>query len=133
MGVIFMYKVAICDDQKIMRIMIKTQLKRYSEEYSCEFDITEFESGDELIAAFLAGNECDIIISDINMPGTDGIDTVKEIRKNCEKTIPVIFQSSLFDSERLTLEFLPWQFIDKPVRWEKFSVAMTRCIEHVNE
>lgn len=128
-----MFRVAVCDDQNIMHIMIKSQLKRYSEEKGIAFDITDYMSGDEFLADCSEGGEYDLIISDINMPGTDGIDTIKALRKKQSKPVPVIFQSSWFDSERLTLELLPWQFIDKPIIWDKFSPALTRCIDIINE
>lgn len=128
-----MFKVAICDDQNIMHIMIKSHLTRYSEEKGITFNITDYMSGDEFLADYSDDNNFDIVISDISMPGKTGIETINELRKIEKKTTQVIFSSSWFDNQGLTMELMPWIFIDKPMPWDKFCYAMNKCIENIKE
>ncbi|NJB68838.1 DNA-binding NtrC family response regulator [Desulfobaculum xiamenense] len=45
------------------------------------FDIVSAHSGDEALNALAANDKVDVVILDVKMPGMDGIETLKEIRR----------------------------------------------------
>ena len=82
-------QIYIADDDDNIRSAIKTFLQ--SEHYN----VTDFRNGDLLFHAFKV-QPCDLIILDIMMPGTDGFEICKTIRKI--STVPIIILTAR-DSE----------------------------------
>lgn len=90
--------------------------------------------GDDTIYAkeILKNNHIDIIISDINLPNTNGIEFIKELRE-IDKTIPVILLSAYTDKEYL-LEATKLKLIDyltKPIDFKELSQALQKCVEDI--
>ena len=74
----------------------------------------------------------DIIISDINLPDTDGINFIKELRKT-DKTIPVILLSAFTDTKYL-LEATKLKLVDyltKPVDFKTLNNSLQSCVEEI--
>lgn len=67
-------KVLLVDDEKDFVEMLSLRLKEVGEK------VTPAYSGKECLEA-LEKTEIDVVILDIKMPGMDGIETLKEIRK----------------------------------------------------
>lgn len=67
-------KFLIVDDSPTMRKVIALALK------ASGFDYTESENGKDALAK-ISGDKYDFFIVDVNMPGMNGIDLIKELRK----------------------------------------------------
>lgn len=63
-------KVCICDDEEVFRYIIKEVCQKYFEENQYPFEITEAESGEEVLEK---ASEYDLLIMDIEMSGINGI------------------------------------------------------------
>lgn len=87
-------KIAVCDDEQIYLNKIHRELLEL-EGYAGEFKITEYLSGEDLIADFSA-NVYDIIVLDIEMKQMSGMETAEYIRKLDTKTT-IIFLTN-YDS-----------------------------------
>ncbi len=66
--------ILVVDDSASMRQVVSIALK------SASFEVFEAGSGEEALA-FLDGRRVNLIISDVNMPGIDGITLVREVKK----------------------------------------------------
>ena len=66
--------ILVVDDSASMRQVVAIALK------SASFEVFEAGSGEEALA-FLDGRRVNLIISDVNMPGIDGITLVQEVKK----------------------------------------------------
>ena len=62
----------IAEDDRSLRWVMEKAIKREG------IDVQSFENGDDLLAA-LQTSEPEIIISDIRMPGIDGLELLKQI------------------------------------------------------
>jgi DNA-binding response OmpR family regulator len=74
----------------------------------------------------------DIIISDINLPNSDGIKFVQELRK-IDKTIPVILLSAFTDTKYL-LEATKLKLVDyltKPIDFKTLNNALHSCVKEI--
>lgn len=80
-----MYKVLVVDDESHIRSIIR----KYGEFEG--YQIYEAENGEQAIEACY-NHKYDIIIMDIMMPGLNGFDAVKEIRKT--NNIPIVMLSA---------------------------------------
>ncbi|MCC2928668.1 DNA-binding response regulator ResD [Bacillus mojavensis] len=74
-------KILVVDDEARIRRLLKMYLEREN------YVIEEAENGDEAIAKGLETNY-DLILLDLMMPGTDGIDVCRQIRE--KKATPII-------------------------------------------
>lgn len=77
------YSIYVADDEKNIRELLKSFLE--SDGYS----VSAFETGDKLLEAF-DKEPCDLVILDVMMPGTDGTECVKRLRKSGKADIPII-------------------------------------------
>lgn len=76
-----MARVYVADDEKNIRDLIASFLCEQS------LEVEVFETGDQLFLRFLE-EEADVIILDVMMPGTSGIDIAARIRKQSD--VPII-------------------------------------------
>ncbi|WP_195536660.1 response regulator transcription factor [Bacillus paralicheniformis] len=74
-------KILVVDDEARIRRLLKMYLEREN------YKIEEAENGDEAIDKAL-GNEYDLILLDLMMPGTDGIEVCRQVRD--KKATPII-------------------------------------------
>ena len=90
MGII---KVAIADDHKIFRKGVIPSLRPYTNIKL----ILEAENGEELIKG-IPGNEPDVILMDLRMPGKDGMEATKIISKQYPSIKIVVL--TMYEDER---------------------------------
>lgn len=74
-------KIFLADDEKDIRELLKEFLG------NAGYEVITFPSGDELIEAFKEG-DCDLVILDVMMPGTDGLTICKKLREISD--VPII-------------------------------------------
>lgn len=86
--------VALADDQALVRAGLRALLERLGIAIAFEAD-----SGDALLAQ-LAQTPVDVVLSDIRMPGLDGIDTLRLLRERGDRT-PVLLLTTFDDSDLL--------------------------------
>ncbi len=100
--------VLVCDDEPHLREMLAEYLTERG------FCVEEAEHADALFAS-IGAKQPDIIILDINMPGTDGLTALRELR--VDTTIPVIMLSAAGEVvDRIVgLEMGADDYVAKPV------------------
>jgi two-component system response regulator VanR len=80
----------------------------------------------------LLNNRIDIIISDINLPDSCGLEFIKEIRI-VDKTIPIIVLSAYTDKKYL-LEATKLKLADyltKPIDFKSLHTALYKCVDEI--
>jgi len=88
-----MIRLALADDQALVRSGLRALLAGYSD---VEVAV-EAEDGAALLAQ-IAQTEVDLILSDIRMPGTDGLQLVQQLRESGSE-IPVILLTTFDESD----------------------------------
>jgi two-component system response regulator ChvI len=81
------------------------------------FAVTSFSNGADTLKFFEAGGDADVLLLDWRMPGMDGLEVLRQLRRR-ELQIPVIFLTVLSDDiyEETALEGGAVDFIDKSKR-----------------
>ena len=122
-----MIKVAICDDDVSVLNQIRVMVNRYQLEHNKEIVYMTFQNPLDLLAEVEKGIQIDILFLDIIMPGENGIDTAKEIRRY-DNNVKIIFltSSAEFAVQSYTVGAFFYQM--KPIMEEKFSQLMDSVI-----
>lgn len=118
-------RVAICDDEKIQLSITKESIE--SAYKSLDLIVDTYTSGTELLSALDMVNY-DLIILDIEMPGLNGIDTAKKLRKTAEKTA-IVFLTSHLEYALEGYEVNALRYLIKPVDNKKISEIITYLLE----
>ena len=87
-------RVALADDQALVRAGLRALIERTGLEVAFEA-----EDGQDLLDA-LQLQPVDVVLSDIRMPGVDGIAALHELRARGDRT-PVVFLTTVDDSDLL--------------------------------
>ena len=85
-----MYNILVCDDEKEIVSAISIYLEKEG------YNVLKAYNGKEALE-IIKNNDVHLVILDIMMPVKDGIDTLKDIRK--EKSLPVIMLSAKSEDE----------------------------------
>jgi len=88
--------------------------------------------GDEGYDIYLENqNKIDIIITDINMPNTDGITLCKYIREN-DKSLPIVIVSAYTDTDYLldSIELNIVSYVTKPLTSKKVLALLDKFLEY---
>ena len=116
--------IAICDDEEIIR----EQIKELTEKEKSGLCMELYETGDALLAS---GKQFDIVFLDIQMEGTDGIETAKRLRqhsalKGAEDTI-LIFITGIREYVFEAFDVAAFHYLLKPIEEEKFREVFHRA------
>ena len=120
-------KVWIADDDRSIRWVLERALKQAG------IDNESFADGDELLRQ-IAREKPDVIISDIRMPGTDGLELLARIR-NHHPELPVIITTahSDLDSAVASYEKGAFEYLPKPFDLDEVVAITQRALAHAGE
>ncbi len=119
--------VIIVDDDRNAREELKRCMEYYSEKYSCDFSVREFSDGDSFLVKYEPG--CDIVFMDIEMPGTDGLETARRLRRT-DGQVVIVFVTNIAGHAVSGYEVGALDYIVKPVDRYAFSMKMQRAVSH---
>ncbi len=118
-------QIAVCDDEKEIRDMFAQEIgKLYP-----EADLSLYQSGEELL---LSGGEPDILLLDIQMPGKNGMETAKELRRKNKKAI-IIFVTALDDFVFQAFDVGAFHYLVKPLDGRKFSEVLLNAVKQFED
>lgn len=126
-----MIKIAVCDDNREELNKISHTLDIYRNEKNPYITTQLYGNGFSLIDALESGINFDIVILDIIMPGENGIDIAREIRKSHED-IQIIFLTSSPEYAVESYEVNANNYILKPFSEEKIFSVMDTCLKHID-
>ncbi len=118
-------QIAIVEDQQEEVQRLTSYFDRYSQGKSISFQITHFESGIQFIARYRP--IYDIVFMDIMMPGLNGMDTAKELRRK-DSNVTLIFVTNMAQFAVKGYEVEAFDFVVKPVSYQNFVIKLDRVL-----
>lgn len=118
--------VAICDDETVFRNNLKAVLFAYKSERRLHIDIYEYITGDALLRA---GKAFDMVFLDYQMPGIDGMEVARELRRR-NFTCSIVFVTSYPQFILDSFEVQPYRFFIKPLKDDAIISLMNTFIKH---
>jgi len=114
-------KILIVDDEEIIVKLLSMSLR--SDGYET---VTAF-SGEQGLEVFESESP-DIVVTDIKMPGMDGLELLKKIKEiDPDKEVIIVTGHGDIDSTIAALQLGASDFINKPVRDEALAIALERA------
>ncbi len=114
-------KILIVDDEDIIVKLLSMSLR------SDGYETVTANCGEQGLAVFKA-EAPDIVVTDIKMPGMDGLELLKKIKEiDPEKEVIIVTGHGDIDSTITALQFGASDFINKPVRDEALAIALKRA------
>ena len=117
-------KAILCEDNDLLRKTLTFFLE------SKGFSIDQFSNGREAINAIIE-NHYDIILTDINMPGSSGMEITEFVRTTLHRDTPIIiFTSSNVEQTELdSFDIGANEFMAKPVSPSVLLVRMNKLLK----
>ncbi len=117
-------KVWIVDDDKSIRWVLEKALQK------TDVEIQSFSNPEEVLKK-IRHEEPDVIISDIRMPGMDGITLLEQIKQQ-SPDIPVIIMTAYSDLDRTVSAFQggAFEYLSKPFDVDEVVSLVKRAITH---
>ena len=119
-----MINIAIIEDEKKVRELIVSYMKRYSNGDTGKFSADEFDKAEPFVYNYKAGY--DIIFMDIELPGINGMEASQLIRK-ADSEVMIIFVTNMAQFAVKGYEVEAFDFIVKPVLYAEFAMKMDRA------
>lgn len=120
-----MLHIAIVEDEESERAHLKDCLNYLAEKEQVTFQVTEFPSGGSFLGDYKP--IYDIVLMDIEMPGMDGMETAKALRK-VDTATTLIFVTNLVQYAVNGYEVDAMNYILKPVSKFDFALKMSRAV-----
>ncbi len=117
----------IVDDDRSIRWVLEKSLDKAG------FDIKSFENG-ELMLEKLKNQQPDAIISDIRMPGTDGLEVLRKVHDNYPQ-VPVIIMTAHSDLSSAVKSYKrgAFEYLPKPFDVNEAVAVAERAVKHAKE
>ncbi len=107
-----MVKIAVVDDEKAFRQILRMAVRSVFLEMEEECGITEFEDGSGFLETIKGGGKFDILFTDIQMQGVDGMELGRRVRRSCPE-IYIVFITSFEEYAAESYRIEAYQYILK--------------------
>lgn len=116
-----MRKIAICDDEAIIRKQLLLFVKNLEPECGETFEVVCFSSAEELLDNLT--EDTHILLLDIKMGGISGIDAARKIRER-NQSLCIIFITTMTQYALEGYDVHAFGFVTKPLQYEAFRRTM---------
>jgi len=127
-----MAKILVVDDETDLEVLIKQKFRRQIREQKYEF--TFASDGNDALKKLEQHPDMEIVLSDINMPGMDGLTLIGKLSED-NPLIKSIIVSAYGDMEniRTAMNRGAYDFLCKPVNFEDLDVTIQKTMRYVNQ
>lgn len=123
-------KILAVDDEPDMEALISQRFRKQIKENKFEFVFAR--NGNEALEKLAEHQEISLVLTDINMPGMDGLTLLSKI-KELQKPIQSLVISAYGDLKniRTAMNQGAYDFLIKPIDFQDFEITLNKTIENV--
>lgn len=126
-----MYKIMLADDEGIVIDSLKFIIEK---EFGSNTCVVEFAKTGRSVIELAEKFRPDIAVMDIQMPGINGIDAMKEIRENNSKVIFIVISAyDKFDYARESISLDVLEYLTKPMDRAKVISALKNAMGIIDQ
>ena len=123
-------KILVVDDETDLELLIKQKFRRQIREKQYEFVFAH--DGEEALRMLDEHTDVDMVLTDINMPGMDGLTLLVKLHETNPMLKSVIVSAyGDMDNIRTAMNRGAFDFITKPVNFEDLELTMQKTMEYV--
>ena len=125
-----MFKILVADDETDLEVLIKQKFRRQIRDSKYNFVFAL--NGNEALDKIKDNPDVEIVLSDINMPGMDGLSLLGKLNEVSPliKTVMVSAYGDM-DNIRSAMNKGAFDFVCKPVNFEDLELTIDKTIRHV--
>ncbi len=125
-----MYKVLIVDDD----MPVRKRLKKFNIWEAYGFVVEDEACNGKEALNILSAKSFDLVITDIRMPGIDGLELISKIKaRNIDSCLILLSTYNDFEFAQQGIRFGVYDYITKPVDENALSKALARVRRHLEE
>ena len=122
-------RIVVAEDQHAERERLSAYIKRFGQEHGVPCDVELFEDGESLLEDY--PRDCDILLLDIEMGMTNGVEAARRIRR-FDDHVQILFITNLIQYALEGYGVDALNFLVKPVSYMTFSREMERAIRRLD-
>ncbi|MFD2932468.1 adenylate/guanylate cyclase domain-containing protein [Spirosoma flavum] len=123
-------KILVVDDETDLELLIKQKFRRQIREKQYEFVFAH--DGVEALETLALQSDVDMVLTDINMPGMDGLTLLIKLHESNPMLKSVIVSAyGDMDNIRTAMNRGAFDFITKPVNFEDLELTMQKTMQYV--
>lgn len=126
---IMMIKIVICDDTEGEAALLQSWVVKYGSEHQLTMFTDVYPSGEQLLKHY--GRQYDLLILDIELPGINGVQAAKHIRRQ-DKEVRIIFATNYQDYAFESFQVEPSGYVLKSQPYLIFAKTFMRTLNHLN-
>ena len=127
-----MHKILVVDDEADLQILIQQKFRKKIKKKEYEFFFAT--NGYEALEKMEQHTEIDLVLSDINMPGMDGLTLLGKLNEIAPLTKTVMVSAyGDMDNIRTAMNRGAFDFVVKPVNFEDLELTMEKTLRHVEQ
>ncbi len=123
-----MLRIAVVDDEQLIRAQLQQYLERFGKEHQERIEVEYFHFPELFLNNYKP--VYDIVLMDIDMPGLNGIETARRMRKLDERVV-LLFVTNLAQYALQGYEVDATDFVVKPLSYSKVEYKLLRAIRHL--
>lgn len=122
------YHIAICDDEPADVKYLSALVSKWADAAGNATVIDAFPSAEAFLFRYTEGKAYDVLLLDIEMPGLNGMELAKKIRKSDEE-LAIVFITGYSDYISEGYDVSALHYLLKPVDEQKLFVCLDRAVQ----
>lgn len=123
--------IAVCDDEKVQVELLANYVKNWAKKHGIRVIIEIFHSAESFDFSWSVNKKYHILLLDIQMPGLNGVELAKKIRRE-DELINIIFITAISDYIHEGYDVSAINYLIKPVREEKLYECLDRAAQRIH-
>lgn len=124
--------IAICDDEKVQVELLEKYVNSWAKLNHIKINIERFYSGDAFKFHWVKDKKFHILLLDIEMPGINGVELAKSIRRE-DEDLNIIFITAITDYIGEGYDVSAINYLIKPIKEEKLYECLNKAVNRIPE
>lgn len=122
-------KLAIVDDERGATDLLEKFIGRFGEENQKRMQVNIFHNPNDFLSGY--SKDYDIVLMDVEMPGLNGIETAKELRR-MDSRVVIMFITNMAQYALSGYEVEAVDYVLKPVSYADFSLKLKKALRYAH-